>query len=127
MLTMAEDNMAKTLESLRSAAEAGHAESMFLLGVAYAQGKGIERNDSAAARWFHQAARRAHPRARTSIGYLYSIGRGVPKDEVLAYIFMAQAVRDGDKLAQDMLARHRSQMTAAQIREAERRLHTRRL
>lgn len=124
---MADDTMAKTLETLRSAAEGGHAESMFLLGVAYAQGKGVERNDTAAARWFHQAARRAHPRARTSIGYLYSIGRGVPKDEVLAYIFMAQAVRDGDKLAHDMLVRHRGQMKPSQIKEAERRLNTRRL
>ena len=71
------DQLRETIRSLREKAEDGHAESMFLLAVAYAQGKGVERNDTAAARWFLQAARKGHTRAKTSIGNLYATGRGV--------------------------------------------------
>jgi TPR repeat protein len=112
---------AGTIESLQFAAEDGHLESMFLLGVAYAQGKGIERDDSAAARWFHLAARRGHVRARTSLGFLYSVGRGVRRDLVLAYVLLDQAAGEGDALASDLMIRLRRQMTPPQLRDAERR------
>ena len=109
------------VETLRLAAEDGHAESMFLLGVAYAQGQGVERNDVAAARWFHQAARKGHLRAKTSMGYLYSTGRGVRQDAVLAYLFFVQAAAKGDVLATDLLVRLRRSMSQAQLKEAEKR------
>src|SRR4051795_6223505 len=84
-----------TIRKLREQAEDGHAESMFLLAVAHAQGKGVERNDTAAARWFLQAARKGHLRATTSIGYLYATGRGVKHDLVLGFIFLSRAARGG--------------------------------
>jgi TPR repeat protein len=107
--------------SLRLAAEDGHAESMFLLAIAYAQGQGLERNDVAAARWFHQAARKGHLRAKTSMGYLYSTGRGVRQDPVLAYLFFVQAAAKGDPLATDLIVRLRRTMSPTQLKEAEKR------
>jgi len=113
------------IAQIRLAAEDGEPESMFLLGVAYAQGKGIERNDTLAARWFHEAARKGHARARTSMGYLYSKGQGVRHDPILAYHFLTQATEMGDSLAADMLTRLKSKMTPEQIKEAERRVKAR--
>lgn len=123
--TMADEDVRRQVANLKFAAEDGHAESMFLLGVAYAQGRGVEKSDSNAARWFHQAARKGHCRARTSMGYLYSIGRGVRHDLILAYLFIAQAMAEGDVLARDMMTKLRKQMNPAQIKEAERRMRER--
>lgn len=109
------------INHLRLGAEDGNAESMFLLAVAHAQGKGVERSDTAAARWFHQAARKGHLRAKTSMGYLYSTGRGVRQDMVLAYLFFTQAVARGDPLARDLLIKLRRSMSPVQLKEAERR------
>ncbi len=113
--------LARKIEALRFAAEDGHAESMFLLGVAYAQGKGVEQSDTVAARWFHQAARKGHSRARTSLGYLHSVGRGVRFNPILAYVLLSQASAEGDPLAKDLLTRLRRKMSPPQVREAEKR------
>ncbi len=113
--------LTKKIEALRFAAEDGHAESMFLLGVAYAQGRGVEQSDTLAARWFHQAARKGHARARTSLGYLHSVGRGVRFNPVLAYVLLSQAAAEGDALANDLLIRLRRRMSPPQVREAEKR------
>lgn len=117
-----EDSFARRVDGLRFAAEDGHAESMFLLGVAHALGKGVERDDALAARWFHQAARKGHTRARTSLAYLYSVGRGVRRDLLLAYVLLTQAAGEGDVLAKDMLVRLRRRLSPQQLREAEKRL-----
>jgi len=116
-----DETLERRIERLRFAAEDGHVESMFLLGTAYAQGKGVPRDDALAARWFHQAARKGHVRARTSLAYLHSVGRGVRRDPVLAYVLLSQAISEGDPLARDLLLRLRRQMTPQQIREAEKR------
>ncbi|MEZ5847874.1 MAG: hypothetical protein R3C70_14080 [Geminicoccaceae bacterium] len=118
-------NEDERIAALKFAADDGQAEAMFLLGVSYAQGKGVERDDTAAARWFHQAAKRGHARARTSMGYLYSIGKGVRHDVILGFLFLTQASELGDLLARDLLARLRKQMNAAQLREAEKRVRER--
>lgn len=117
-----DDSLARRIESLRFAAEDGHVESMFLLGTAYAQGKGVPRDDALAARWFHQAARKGHARARTSLAYLYSVGRGVRRDPVLAYVLLSQAVAEGDPLARDLIVRLRRCLTPQQLKEAEKRV-----
>lgn len=117
-----EDALRRRIEALKLAAEDGHAESMFLLAIAYAQGKGVPKDDVLAARWFHQAARRGHARARTSLAYMHFTGRGVRRDPVLAYVMCAQAADEGDPLARDLMAKLRRAMSPVQLREAERQL-----
>ena len=113
--------MTEHIERLRFAAEDSHPDSMFLLGAAYAQGKGVPQDYKAAAGWFHKAARKGHARARASLGFLYSIGRGVHQDLVLAYLFLQEAAEQGDQLGKDLLIRVRRQMHPMQLKEAERR------
>src|SRR4051794_24279297 len=118
---------ANSLENLRFAAEDGQVEAMFLLGVAYAQGSGVARDEIAAASWFHRASKKGHARAKTSMGFLYSTGRGVRRDLVLAHLLLTQAATLGDNLANDMLIRLRRQMHPSQIRDAEKRAESSRV
>lgn len=113
---------AAMIQRLKAAAERDHAESMFLLGAAYAQGRGVARSDGMAAHWFRRAAKRGHLRAQTSMGYLYASGRGVRREPVLAHVFLARAAGQGDLLASDLLARLRPTMSLQEIDEAGQRL-----
>ncbi len=109
----------KRIKSLRIAAEDGDAESLYLLGVAYAQGKGVTRCDSTASRMFLKASRAGHVRAGTSLGYMHSKGRGARHDLVLAYIFLRHGADNGDPLARDLITVLGKRMTEAQVREAD--------
>jgi TPR repeat protein len=117
--------MTGQIERLRFAAEDDHVESMFLLGAAYAQGKGVPKDDKAAASWFHKAARKGHARAQASMGFLYATGRGVRLDLVLAYLLLSEAAEQGDQMGRDLLIRTRKQMHPMQLREAEKRVAAR--
>ena len=113
--------MTETIERLRLAADDGHVESMYLLGVAFASGRHVERSYVTAARWFHMASRKGHARAKTSLAYLYSTGKGVRRDLIIAYVFFQEAAAGGDVLATDMREKLRRQMNPQQIGEAEKR------
>jgi TPR repeat protein len=119
---MPETKMAACVGRLRAAADDSQPEAMFLLGIAYAEGREVERDDVMAARWFHKAARKGHVRATASMGYLYATGRGVRHEPVLGYVFLARAAGQGDPLAHDLLARLRRQLSPVQLAEAERRV-----
>ena len=115
------EQLKETIRHLHSKAEDGSPEAMFLPGVAYAQSQGAERNDTAAVRWFHRAASKGHSRAKASMAYPYATGSGVRRDPVLGYGFLAQAVRQADPLAADLLTRLRSTMSPFRLKEAARR------
>jgi len=117
--------LAVQIARLQQAAGEGKAEAMYQLGAAHAQGRGVAKNLTEAARWFHEASKRGHAKAKTSIGYLYATGRGVRQDPRLAFIFFSEAVAVGDAQAGDMLFKLRRTMQPAQIREAEKQLRNR--
>jgi TPR repeat protein len=48
---------------LRFAARQGHVEANYALGLAYAEGRGVEQSASEALGWMLQAARKGHPQA----------------------------------------------------------------
>ena len=104
---------------LLQAAGEGKSEAMYQLGAVHAQGRGVPRNLTEAARWFHEASKRGHTKAKTSIAYLYATGQGVRLDHRLAFIFLSEASAKGDLQATDMLFKLRRTMQPAQLREAE--------
>lgn len=112
----------ETITKLRLAADDGHLESMYLLGVSLAQGRNVDKDETEAAKWFHNAAKKGHAKSKTSLGYLYATGKGVRKDFVLAYVFLSQSSRSGDPQASDILFRVRNKMHESQIKDAEKRL-----
>ena len=72
-------------KELRAKAEKGDAGSQYNLGLAYAKGRGIPKDQAEAAKWFRKAAEQGHADAQFSLALRYALGDGVPKDDVLAY------------------------------------------
>ncbi|MDX1739316.1 MAG: tetratricopeptide repeat protein, partial [Alphaproteobacteria bacterium] len=67
----------KARELLLPAAQAGNADAEELIGVMYAMGLGVERDDERAFEWYLRASLKGHPGAQSGIGWYYEIGRGL--------------------------------------------------
>jgi len=74
-----------------AAAEAGHAEAQFDLGLLYAQGLGVRRDLSEAAIWYRKAAEQGNAQAEFALGQMYSRGWGAPRDTTDAIRWMQMA------------------------------------
>jgi hypothetical protein len=72
---------AKAFHEWKAGAEAGQAEAQFDLGVLYAQGLGVQRDMTAAERWYRKSAEQGNAEAEFALGQMYSRGWGVPRDE----------------------------------------------
>ncbi len=77
----------------------GNPEALYDMGERCYDGRGVPRNDQAAARWFAQAATRGHAKAQANLGMMFILGRGVPKDIAAARRFLAQAAQQGNETA----------------------------
>jgi len=89
------------LTALRSAAEAGDADSQFRLGSAYYNGgPNLPKDGAAAAQWIEKAAQQGHVDAQTSLAAFYWYGLGVAKDEQKAVFWWTKAAENGDAKAQ---------------------------
>ncbi|QCB40473.1 sel1 repeat family protein [Sphingobium sp. PAMC28499] len=80
---------------LRVAAEAGIADAQALYGQMNLDGKGIERDEAEALRWFSQAAKAGHPMAMNMIGRCCEFGWGTTIDKSLAAQWYDAAARLG--------------------------------
>ena len=67
-------------------AERGNAKAQYKLGVMYAKGEGVPRDDAGAVRWFRRAAGQRDAEAQAVLGAMYEQGRGVQQS-------IAEAVR----------------------------------
>jgi TPR repeat protein len=95
----------------RMAAEQGHADAQYNLGVLYdrGDGRGIAQDFQEAAKWYRMAAIQGNAEAQFNLGILYSRGKGVPLDLVQAYVLFDLASANGDADAiesRDTLAQH---------------------
>ena len=71
----------------RLAAEQGHANAQFSLGVMYDNGKGVPQDYKEAVKWLRLAASQGYANAQFGLGVMYDNGQGVPKSMVVAYAF----------------------------------------
>jgi TPR repeat protein len=81
------------------AASAGHLKAMQALGVAYAQGQGVARDEALAADWFAKAATRGHVDAAFNLAVLYERGHGLAQDPRAALRWYRAAAKAGDRSA----------------------------
>src|SRR5216684_1201883 len=88
------------IAELRKAAEAGDLLAQNNLGVAYAFGRGVERSNEEAARWFSLSAAAGFAPAQSNLGYLYEKGLGVPQDYGAALREYRAAAESGNAQAQ---------------------------
>lgn len=88
---------AQAREMLWPAARSGNAEAEELIGVMYAMGLGVERDDRRAFEWYLRSAMKGHPGAQSGVGWYYEIGRGMPApDLVRAYMWYVLSAIGGD-------------------------------
>ncbi len=103
----------------RKAAAQGNAEAQGALGAMYYSGHGVARNYAKAVYWFRKAATQGNTEAQYGLGLMYDSGHGVPQDYVQAAKWSILAKAGGVKDANELLSSLESEMTPAQIAEAE--------
>ena len=97
------------------AADQGDASAQYNLGVMYAEGQGVRKDDVEAAKWFRKAADQGLARAQYNLGVMYAEGQGVPKDYVEAEKWVREAADQGLALAQSFLIEEKSKLEEAKL------------
>ncbi len=91
---------AKALAELRGRAEKGEVSAQYFLGLMYANGQGVAKDEVEAVKWYRKAADQGFARAQFNLGVMYADGRGVAKDEVEAVKWYRKAADQGNAGAQ---------------------------
>lgn len=68
-------------------AELGHPEYMVMLGHDYRNGRGVEKSDEEAAKWYRRAAEQRYAWAASLLAEMYGMGMGVEQDMQEAYVW----------------------------------------
>lgn len=101
-------------------AQGGNADAEELIGVMYAMGLGVERDDERAFDWYLRSSLKGHPGAQSGIGWYYEVGRGIPApDLVRAYTWYVLSAIGGDPDAAISMNEVVKKMTPEQIAKAE--------
>ncbi len=93
-------NSLKKIGAKQTTLQASPGEIQFNLGVAYATGKGVTKDDKQAVALYRLAAEQGHKDAQYRVGVCYAQGTGVTKDEKQAAAWYRKAAEQGHKDAQ---------------------------
>ena len=109
----------QAMEELIPAARSGNAEAEELIGVMYAMGLGVERDEIRAFDWYLRSAMKGHPGAQSGVGWYYEVGTGMPApDLVRAYAWYVLSAIGGDPDAAISQEEVVKKMTKEQIEKA---------
>jgi hypothetical protein len=64
------------------------AQDFLSIGIGYANGQGVAKNDYEAVKWFRLAAEQGNALAQAYLGMMYANGRGVQQDYILSYMWL---------------------------------------
>ena len=104
---------------LLPAARSGNADAEELMGVMYAMGQGVEKDDQRAFEWYLRASMKGHPGAQSGIGWYYEVGRGVVGiDLVRSYMWYTLSAIGGDPDAAISLEEVVKKMSKEEINKA---------
>ncbi len=106
------------------AAEQGIAGAQHQLGYAYENGQGVRQEKGVAAYWYHKAAEQNYSYSQNNLGLLYAKGVGVKKDVAEAYFWLTLAGKQGLASAIPYRRWLVPDLSASQMREADRRAET---
>lgn len=81
-------------------AEQGSVRAQYEIAGIYKKGRGVTRDETAAAHWYSQAAEAGYARAQLNLAIIYENGQGVPQDDVEALRWYRSAAEQGDAYAQ---------------------------
>jgi uncharacterized protein len=91
---------ATSLRMFHFLAKQGDTDAQCWLGLMYAYGCGVERNETEAVEWYRRAAEQGHVRAQCNLGLMYAYGRGVVQDDREAIQWLRKAAEQGNDVAQ---------------------------
>jgi hypothetical protein len=94
---------AAAMRELRPLAEKGIASAQFKMGLLYANGQGVSKDDVQARRWYEKAATQGHAEAQANLGVLLVYARGGPQDYKMAIYWFRLSANQGNDLAQRKL------------------------
>ena len=77
-----------------------NASGQYNLGVMYADGRGVARDDAEAVRWYRRAAEQGNASGQYNLGGMYSTGRGVARDDAEAVRWYRRAAEQGNASGQ---------------------------
>ena len=116
---MEEGKFKEAMEELMPAARSGNADAEELIGIMYAMGLGVEKDDVRAFEWYLRSSMKGHPGAQSGVGWYYEIGRGLPApDLVRAYMWYGLSAIGGDPDAAISQEEVIKKMTPEQIEKA---------
>jgi len=93
----------ENIDQIRQKAEQGDSEAQFIFGQAYANGRGVVKDDKEAVDWYQKAANQNNDRAQTNLGWMYSQGRGVTRDDSQAAAWYRKAANQNNVIAENNL------------------------
>ncbi len=94
---------ATALSEWQPLAEQGQAIAQYQLGLLYANGKGVTKDDAKARQWYEKAAIQGHTEAQVNLGVLLMYARGGQQDYKMAVYYLRLAANQGNDLAQRRL------------------------
>jgi TPR repeat protein len=101
------------------AAEKGHADSQYVIGLMYAHGIGIEKNIDNAFKWYKLAAEKGHAESPYQIGHMYEYGEGIEINEQEAFKWYKLAAEQEDRFSMIKLAKMYELGLGVEINEQE--------
>lgn len=90
----------KAFSLLLPIAKEGNAFAQYNVGVMYAQGVGVEKNEKEATQWYRKAADQGDSDAQSNLALMYETGRGFEKDYQKAMEWYLKAATQGNAMAQ---------------------------
>ena len=89
----------KAFNWIKAAADRGHPDAIYQLGMAYLYGRGTIQNYKYAQQRFEQAAKLNNHEAQYLLGIMHRDGMGVPVSRDLAYAWLNIAASNGNEVA----------------------------
>jgi hypothetical protein len=102
---IAEKKVREMVEEVKKSAEQGDAEKQCILGLLYAVGIGVRKDEKQAVEWFKKSAAQGDAKAQYYLGVRYEYGKGVPQDELIAKKWYKRAAEQKNESAIDALDR----------------------
>jgi uncharacterized protein len=94
---------ATALHEWQPLAEQGQAVAQYQIGLLYANGQGVTKDDAKARQWYEKAAIQGHTEAQVNLGILLMYARGGQQDYKMAVYYLRLSANQGNDLAQRRL------------------------
>ena len=116
---MEEGKFEEAMKELLPAARSGNADAEELIGIMYAMGLGVQKDDFRAFDWYLRSSMKGYPGAQSGVGWYYETGRGMPAPDLIrAYTWYVLSAIGGDPDAAISQEEVIKKMTPEEIKQA---------